>query len=74
MEKNKVNEYEYIAAMNEELVKHPLYESGMEIIGVSEGYSGADLSGYNYKVPSSLMPGIVHEISTKIDQKYVLVN
>lgn len=73
MGKITVNEDQYIAVMNEELKKHFLYESGMEIIGIPEGCSGSDLSGYNYKGPDAKMPGILHEIATKIDQQYVLV-
>lgn len=73
MEKILVNEDQYIAVMNEELKKHPLFEIGMEIIGVPEGYSGGDLSGYNHKGPESKMPSIVHEVSTAVGNSYTLV-
>lgn len=71
MSKKIVNEDEYIKVCNEELHKHPDYEEGMEIIGVPEGYSGSDLSGYNWKGPDS-MPGIVSQVASKINEMYEL--
>lgn len=69
MDKIKVNEDEYIDVCNEELKKHPSYQDGMEIIGVPEGKSGSDLSGYHWKGPD-FTPGIVSEVVHKVNEKY----
>jgi hypothetical protein len=44
----------------------------MEIIGVPEGYSGSNLSGYNWKGPESKMPGIVAQVAAKVKEHYEL--
>lgn len=69
MDKIIVNEDEYIVLCNEELRKHPSYQEGMEIIGVPEGKSGPELSGYDWKGPG-FMPGIVSEVVHKVNEKY----
>ena len=43
----------------------------MEIIGVSDGYSGSDLSGYNWTGPDS-KPGTVAQVVNVINKKYEL--
>ena len=47
MSKHIVNEDEQIAILNQELRKLDGYQEGMEVIGVPEGHSGADPSGYS---------------------------
>jgi len=71
MSKQIVNEDEFIALCNQELRKRPDFEEGMEIIGVPEGYSGSDLSGYNWKGPDS-MPGIVSQVVSMVNENYEL--
>ena len=71
MTKQIVNEDEFLAACNQELRKHDRFEEGMKIIGVPEGYSGSDLSGYNWTGPDS-MPGIVAQVVKVVNEKYEL--
>ena len=71
MSKQIVNEDEFIAICNQELRKHPDYEERMEVMGVPEGYSGSNLSGYNWKGPDS-MPGIVAQVVQTVEEKYEL--
>jgi len=71
MEKKIVNEDQFVAVCNQELRKHPDFEEGMVIIGVPEGYSGPDLSGYNWKGPE-YMPAIVSQIVNTVKEKYEL--
>jgi hypothetical protein len=71
MDKQIINENEFIKLCNEELRNHPDYEDGMEIIGVPKGESGSDLSGYNWKGPEK-MPSIVSEVVRAVKEKYQL--
>jgi hypothetical protein len=72
MAKPIVNEDQFIELCDKELRNHPSYEEGMEIIGVPEGYSGSNLSGYNWKGPESKMPGIVAQVAAKVKEHYEL--
>ncbi len=71
MSKQIVNEDEFIKICNQELQKRPDYEEGMEVIGVPEGHSGSDLSGYNWKGPA-IMPSIVSQVVNSVEEKYEL--
>jgi hypothetical protein len=72
MDRQIVNEDEYIAACNQELRQHPYFEEGMEITGVPEGSSGSDLSGYTFKGPEKTR-GIVAQVVSSINKKYELL-
>lgn len=71
MSKQIVNEDQFLEACNQELLNHPDYEEGMEIIGVPQDASGSDLSGYNWKGPDS-MHGIVSSVLNKVKEQYEL--
>jgi hypothetical protein len=71
MNKQIVNEDQFLEACNQELKKHPNYEEGMEIVGVPQDASGSDLTGYNWKGPAS-MPGIVVSVIKKVKEQYEL--
>ena len=72
MSKIIVNEDELIEISNQELKKHEYYEEGMEIIGVPEGLSGSNLSGYSWKGPDALMSNIVSDVMHKVKLEYEL--
>lgn len=71
MNKQIVNENEFIEFCNKELRNQLEYEEGMEIIGVPENTSGSDLSGYDWKGPDSIR-SIVSKVVDKVKQKYEL--
>ncbi len=69
MSKQIVNEDEHIAILNQELQKLDGYQEGMEVIGVPEGCSGSDLSGYSFNGPE-LTRGLVALAAKEFDEKY----
>ena len=71
MSKQIVNEDEHIAILNQELRKLPGYEEGMEVIGVPVGYSGSDLSGYDFNGPD-YTSGLVALAVKSFNEKYEL--
>ncbi len=71
MSKQIVNEDEHIAILNQELQKLDGYQEGMEVIGVPEGYSGSDLSGYSFNGPK-LTRGLVALAVKAFNEKYEL--
>lgn len=71
MSKQIVNEDEHIAILNRELQKLDGYQEGMEVIGVPEGYSGSDLSGYSFNGPE-LTRGLVALAVKSFKEKYEL--
>ena len=71
MDRQIVNEDDHIAILNQELQKLDGYQEGMEVIGVPEGYSGANLSGYSFKGPE-LTRGLVALAVKAFDEKYEL--
>ena len=71
MSKQIVNEDEHIAILNQELQKLDGYQEGMEVIGVPEGYSGSDLSGYSFNGPE-LTRGLVALAVKEFNEKYEL--
>ena len=71
MSKQIVDENEQIAILNQEIQKLDDYQEGMEVIGVPEGYSGSDLSGYSFKGPE-LTRGLVALAVKSFNEKYEL--
>jgi hypothetical protein len=71
MSKQIVNQDEQIAILNQELKKLPGYEEGMEVIGVPVGYSGSELSGYDFNGPEYTR-GLVALAVKSFKQKYEL--
>lgn len=71
MSKQIVNEDEHIVILNQELKKLDGYQEGMEVIGVPEGYSGADLSGYSFNGPEHTR-GLIAQAVKSFNEKYEL--
>ena len=71
MRKQIVNQDQHIAILNQELQKLDGYQEGMEVIGVPEGYSGSDLSGYSFNGPE-LTRGLVALAVKSFNEKYEL--
>ncbi len=71
MRKQIVNQDQHIAILNRELQKLDGYQEGMEVIGVPEGYSGSDLSGYSFNGPE-LTRGLVALAVKSFKEKYEL--
>jgi hypothetical protein len=71
MNKQIVNEDEFIGLCNKELRNQPEYEEGMEIIGVPGNTSGSDLSGYKWKGSDSIR-SIVSKVVDKVKLKHEL--
>ncbi len=72
MSKNIEDKDSFLELCNKELQNQPEYEEGMEIIGVPNGTSGTDLSGYNWKGPSEIMPGLVSKVVKKLKKQHNL--
>jgi hypothetical protein len=71
MDKQIVNEDQFIELCNQELRNHQYFEKGMKNNGVPDDASGSELSGYNWEGPDS-MPIIVSSVVNKVKENYEL--
>lgn len=72
MSKQMLNENQYLEILNRELRNDPDYREGMKIIGVPQGSTGSDLSGYSWEGPKEVMPGLVSKIVSLSKKNYEL--
>lgn len=72
MPKQMVNEDQYLEILNRELRSNSDYREGMKIIGVPQGSTGSDLSGYSWEGPDEVMPGLVSKIVSSLKKQYEL--
>lgn len=71
MQKLTLNENQYIAELNQRLLKHELYQVGMAFIPYPEGTEGDNMSGYSVTGPFELM-SVYAQVASQVMQQFVL--
>lgn len=71
MEKPKLNEDEYVAALNARLRQHPLYVEGMQFRAFPEGASGSAVRGITWGLEGPFV--VMAAVAQQVDEAYELV-